>query len=139
MFKKENATLFLRGAAYLFVSEGAFAFCSDVLTLSHHHEVLRPPLLLVAGAGMRVQFGSLLHKFLPVAPSRLEQSQSNDIKPVWLRQIKRSSQIEKITNCGNNSDCKCHRYCYFPLTLPSFRFFGRTFPLSPCSWFTWMT
>lgn len=75
---------FLRGAAYLFVSEGAFAFCSDVLTLSHHHEVLCPPLLLVAGAGVWVQFGSLLHKVLPVAPSRLQQSKTNEgIKAVW--------------------------------------------------------
>lgn len=72
-FKKEELKFHPRGAACLFVSEGAFAFSSDVLTLSHHHEVLRPPLLLVAGAGVWVQFGSLLHKFLPVAPSRLEQ------------------------------------------------------------------
>lgn len=51
--------------------------------MSHHHEVLRPPLLLVASAGVWVQFGSLLHKFLPVAPSRLGQSKTNDFKPVW--------------------------------------------------------
>lgn len=82
LFKKDFK-FYQRGAAYLFVSEGAFAFSSDVLTLSHHHEVLRPPLLLVAGAGVWVQFGSLLHKFLPVTPSRLEQSKTNHIKPIW--------------------------------------------------------
>ena len=58
----------------LFLSERAFAFRSDVVTLPHHHEVLRPPLLFVAGAGVWVQFGPLLYKLLPVSPTRLEKS-----------------------------------------------------------------
>lgn len=85
-FKKEDFKFYRRGAAYLFVSEGAFAFSSDVLAMSHHHEVLCPPLFLVASAGVRVEFGSLLHKFLPVAPSRLEQSKTNDIKTSLVHQ-----------------------------------------------------
>lgn len=56
---------------YLFLSEGAFAFSSDVLTVPHHHEVLISPLLLVAAASVWVQLGPLLDKFLPVCPSRL--------------------------------------------------------------------
>lgn len=52
-------------ASHLFLSEGAFAFSSDVLTVPHHHEVLMPPLLLVAGAGVRVQLGMLLHELFP--------------------------------------------------------------------------
>lgn len=58
---------------YLFLSEGAFAFCSDVLTLSHHHKVLVPLLLLVAGAGMWVQLCALFDKFLSVRASRLQE------------------------------------------------------------------
>lgn len=57
----------------LFLSEGAFAFCSDVLTLSHHHEVLGPLLLLVAGAGVWVQLCTLFDKFLPICASRLQE------------------------------------------------------------------
>lgn len=57
---------------YLFLSEGAFALGPHVLTVSHHHEVLCPPLLLVACAGVWVQLGSLPDKFLPVSSSCLE-------------------------------------------------------------------
>lgn len=39
---------------YLFLSEGAFAFSPDVLTVPHHHEVLISPLFLVAAASVWV-------------------------------------------------------------------------------------
>lgn len=39
---------------HLFLSERAFAFSSDVLTVSHHHKVLLSLFLLVAGASMGV-------------------------------------------------------------------------------------
>lgn len=57
----------------LFLSERAFAFSSDILTVSHHHEVLRPPLLLVAGASMWVQLGPLLDKLFSVCPTSLHK------------------------------------------------------------------
>lgn len=43
------------------------------MALLHHHEVLRLPLLLVAGASVRVQLVSLPHKVLPVRPAGLTQ------------------------------------------------------------------
>lgn len=55
----------------LFLSEGAFAFSSDVLTVSHHHEVLRPSLLFVAGAGVWVQLGPFPDEVFPVGSSCL--------------------------------------------------------------------
>lgn len=57
---------------YLLLSEGAFAFRPDVLTLSHHHEVFCPPLLLIAGAGVWVQLGPLFNEVFSVGPSRLQ-------------------------------------------------------------------
>lgn len=63
---------FPTGETHLFLSEGAFAFGADILTVSHHHEVLCLSLLPVAGAGVWVQLVMLLDKVLPVAPSRLE-------------------------------------------------------------------
>lgn len=59
----------------LFLSEGAFAFRSDVLTLPHHHEVLGPLLLLVAGAGVWIQLLPLFDELLPVRASRLQKNQ----------------------------------------------------------------
>ena len=66
----------------LFVSEGAFAFSSDAVAVSHHHEVLRLPLLLVAGAGERVELLVLLMKVLPFGPSRLKSNAPLERK--WL-------------------------------------------------------
>lgn len=71
MFTHEQS-LILRGMADLLLSEGAFAFRPDVLTLSHHHEVLCPPLLLVASAGVWVQLGPLFNELFPVGSSRLQ-------------------------------------------------------------------
>jgi len=39
--------------------------------VTHHHEVLVALLLLVAGAGERVQLAVLLGKVLPLRPARL--------------------------------------------------------------------
>lgn len=57
--------------SYLFLPEGTFAFRSDIVTLSNHHKVLIPLLLLVAGAGVWVQLGPLLDKLLPIGATRL--------------------------------------------------------------------
>lgn len=56
----------------LFLSEGTFAFCSDILTVSHHHKILCLSFLLVAGACMGVQLGMLPNKLLFVCPSSLD-------------------------------------------------------------------
>lgn len=61
----------LMSATYLFLPEGAFSFHSHILTVPHHHEVLVPPLLLVAGASVWIQFGPLLNKLLPISPTCL--------------------------------------------------------------------